>query len=126
MSNLVKILLVIGVVAVVASASFVVYTLPHWWWHVGSAKASTQRDRGADFAIFKSIRGELLLVDPDGGGLNIVYPSSEEFHFLGFVAFSNEAPISVVRSSNKIKVENGMQIIANGSKSNSRLSVGIA
>ncbi len=124
MSNLVKTLLVIGVVAALVPASLVVYTLPHWWWRAGSVKAFNQQGEVADFAIFKSIRGELLLVDPGSGGLNIVYPSSDEIgipssgqvHFFRIVAFANEAPIPVVLSSDKIKVENGMRIFANGAQ----------
>ena len=113
MPNLRKILLWVLVVSAVLSVGLVIWTLPQWWVRIGTAEPGV--------AVYKSWSGDVLFVAfyDSLRAPYIFYPSTKEIgvpsgnqlHVSPVLVFSNEAPVPVVLSSNRIKVETDMDIV---------------
>ena len=115
MSNLRRKLLLIAVVSAVCAGGLLFWTLPQWWIRIGTAEPGV--------AMYKSWSGEVLFVvyydslwdhyifNPSTKEIGI--PSAGQLHVCPILVFSNEAPVPVVFSSNKIKVETDMNIVIN-------------
>ena len=126
MSNSIKILLAVAILVVVSAVGFVIYTYPHWWYQVGSVDARSPQGLAAPLTIYKSTRGELLLVIstdslidqyvfyPSRGEIGI--PSRGQFEYFWFLAYSKDVPVPVVMSYDKIKVETYMNIVVDNGR----------
>jgi len=114
MSNLRRKLFLVVVVSSVYAVGLVIWTLPQWWIRIGTAEPGV--------AMYKSWSGDVLFVVYYDSIQDqyIFYPSTKEIgipsgsqlHISPVLVLSNEAPVPVVFSSNKIKVESDMNIIA--------------
>ena len=126
MSNSLKAILAVGVLAVVLAVGFIVYTRPHWWYRVGTAEARSPSGPSDPASVYKSMNGELLFVVRADSLVAeyIYYPSSRKigipsvghFTYIPLFAYSNEVPVPVVLSDNKIKVETDMEISVENDK----------
>ena len=113
MSNLRIRLLLVVVVAAIFAVGLIIWTLPHWWIRIGTAEPGV--------AMYKSWSGDVLFVVYYDSVQDqyIFYPSTKEIgipsasqlHGSPALVLSNEAPVPVVFSSNKIKVETDMNIV---------------
>ena len=126
MSNSVKALLAVVVLATVLAVGFIVYTWPHWWYRVGTAEASRPLGSVYQVTIYKSTNGDLLFVIMEDSLIDeyilerethrIGIPSGGQLHIFPFIVYANEAPVSVVWADDKIKVETDMNIVLDDKK----------
>jgi hypothetical protein len=108
-----KRLLLVLVVSAVYSVALVIWTLPQWWIRVGTVEPGV--------AVYKSVSGDVLFILYYDSVRDhyIFYPSTKEIgipsgtqlHVSPVIVFNNEAPVPVVLSSNRIKVETDMNIV---------------
>lgn len=113
MSNLKRRFLLVIVVSAVYAVGLIIWTLPHWWYRIGTAEPGV--------AIYKSWSGDILFVVrydslqdqyifyPSTKQIGI--PSGNQLHVSPVLVFTNEAPVPVVLSSDRIKVETDMNIV---------------
>jgi hypothetical protein len=121
MSNLIKVLPIVVILAMVSAASCVFYTRSHWWYSVGTAQALTPDGPLGNVTVYKSIDGNLLfwlqedsLVDqyifyPSTGKIGI--PNFNEFVRLPIFIYAKDIPVPVVFSDDRAKVETDMNIV---------------
>ena len=113
MSNLVRRSLLVFVVSSVYALGIIIWTLPHWWYRIGTAEPGV--------AVYKSWSGDVLFVVTHDSLQEqyLFYPTTKEIgvapggglYFTPVVVFSNEARVPIVWSSDKIKVETVTNIV---------------
>ncbi|NOT46240.1 MAG: hypothetical protein HOP17_00625 [Acidobacteria bacterium] len=121
MSHSVKALLAIVALIAILAVSFVAYTFPHWWFRVGTAEARSASGFVYQVPIYKSTTGDVLFYIREDSLVDeyIFYPSTRligipslgQLQVFSFFAYSNDVPVPVVLSTNKVKVETDMNIV---------------
>ena len=120
MSNSVKAILVILLLAVVSVSSCVAYTWPHWWLRVGKADIFPSGPQST-VTVYRSSEGNLLFGVQEDSLLNlyIYYPTDnkmgipnfDQFYFLPGLIYAKDVPVPVVYTDNRVKVETDFHII---------------
>ena len=113
MSNLRRRLLIVVGVSAVCAVGLIIWTLPHWWVRIGTAEpgVATYKSWSGDvlFVVRQDSLREQYIFYPATKEIGI--PSGNQLHVTPVIVFTNEAPVPVVFSSDKIKVETDMNIV---------------
>jgi len=101
-----------------AGLVFIGVSFQHWWLrNIGSAvfvdgeysdQAVVFRNAGGNFLITMNSSGPYIYYS---ASKEIGVPNDSQFIFLGFCAYSKDAPVPAVLSSNRVKIEAGMNIV---------------